>query len=94
LFVGRADGLVEAWDLLERSHEPVLLSAASTAAVTALCFSPAAPPDSAAKGRSPQQLLAVGGPLCLWMMLSKPFLQQGLHVVQPNTIESPFGRLF
>lgn len=91
LFVGRADGLLEVWDLLERSHEPVLVSAASTAAVTVLRFSPAAPTDSAPKGRSTQQLLAVGGPLFLWNMQSTSFMQQGLHVVQPTTIEGPCG---
>ncbi len=59
LFAGRADGMLEAWDLLDRSHEPVLVTTASTAAVTSLAFS-APPPAAAAKGRSMQQLLAVG----------------------------------
>lgn len=61
LFAGRADGLVEAWDLLDCSHQPVLVSAASTAAVTSLCFSPDAPATPAAMKVSTQQLLAVGG---------------------------------
>ncbi len=55
---GRADGIVEAWDLLDRSHEPVLATTVATAAVTSLCFSPAA--AAAAMGRSVQQLLAAG----------------------------------
>lgn len=63
LFAGRADGMLEAWDLLDRSHEPVLVTTASTAAVTSLAFS--VPPPAGAKGRSMQQLLAVGALRCL-----------------------------
>ena len=58
LFAGRADGMLEAWDLVERSHEPVLICTASTTALTSLAFSPAPPP--AAKSRAAQQLLAAG----------------------------------
>ena len=58
LFAGRADGVLEAWDLLDRSHEPVLVTAACTAAVTSLAFS--LPPLPHAKGPPTQQLLAVG----------------------------------
>ena len=60
LFAGRADGLVEAWDLLDRTHEPVLVSAASTVAVTSLCITPDAPAPAGNKRGSTQQLLAVG----------------------------------
>ncbi len=60
LFAGRTDGLVEAWDLLECSHKPVLVSAASTVAVTSLCFSSDAPVAATAKRTPTQQLLAIG----------------------------------
>ena len=63
LFAGRADGILEAWDLLDRSHEPVLVTAASTAAVISLAFSHPPPPHP--KGRSAQQLLAVGAHVLL-----------------------------
>ena len=61
LFVGREDGVLEVWDLLDRSHEPVLVSTPSAAAITSLAFSPASTP-SAPSTRPVQQLLAVGVP--------------------------------
>jgi hypothetical protein len=59
LVAGRADGILEAWDLLDRTQEPVLVVTVATVALTSLSFSPAMP-KSAAKSRSQQQLLAVG----------------------------------
>ncbi len=60
LFAGRADGLVEAWDLLDRTHEPVLVSAASTVAITRFCITPDALTPVGSKRAPTQQLLAVG----------------------------------
>ena len=59
LFVGREDGVLEVWDLLDRSHEPVLIATPSAAAITSLAFSPASTsPGSSA--RPVRQLLAIG----------------------------------
>ena len=50
VFVGRADGSIDVWDLLDRSHEPSMSVAITSAAVTSIEFH-----SSATK-----QLLAVG----------------------------------
>ena len=61
LAVGREDGIVEVWDLLDRCHEPVMACTVSVAAVTSLCFSPAEEKsDSNAKIASHRQYLAAG----------------------------------
>lgn len=57
--VGRADGGLEAWDLLERSHEAALTAHPTVIPLTALAFSPAAGP-AAKKQRSQPQFLAAG----------------------------------
>lgn len=69
LVAGRADGIVEAWDLLDRSHEPVLAITVATVAVTTLCFSLAAS-AAASKGRSTQQLLAIGKTLLMASLMA------------------------
>jgi len=67
LFAGREDGVLEVWDLLDRSHEPSLLAAPSAAAITSLAFTPASIGSAAgaASVRAAQQLLAVGARACL-----------------------------
>ena len=67
LFAGREDGVLEVWDLLDRSHEPSLLAAPSAAAITSLAFTPASVGSAAgaASMRAAQQLLAVGARACL-----------------------------
>ena len=61
LATGREDGIVEVWDLLDRSHEPVISCTVSMAMVTSLSFStPDEQPDSSAKPASHKQYLAVG----------------------------------
>ena len=60
LFAGREDGVLEVWDLLERSHEPVLTAQPSAAGIASLAFSPAGPAQSETSGRPVQQLLAIG----------------------------------
>jgi len=67
LFAGREDGVLEVWDLLDRSHEPSLLAAPSAAAITSLAFTPALVSSAAgaASMRAAQQLLAVGAHACL-----------------------------
>ena len=61
LAVGREDGIVEVWDLLDRCHEPVMACTVAVAAVTSLCFSPAEEKsDSNAKIASHRQYLAAG----------------------------------
>lgn len=67
IYVARADGVLEVWDLLDRSHEPSMTAAPCTTPITYLSFSPAGAP-AASGGRSVQQLLAIGAPrhqLCL-----------------------------
>ncbi|KAL0054665.1 hypothetical protein WJX82_000717 [Trebouxia sp. C0006] len=59
IYAARADGVLEVWDLLDRSHEPSMTAAPCTTPITYLAFSPAGAPP-AAGGRSVQQLLAVG----------------------------------
>ena len=63
IYAARADGVLEVWDLLDRSHEPSMTAAPCTTPITYLAFSPAGAPP-AAGGRSVQQLLAVGQPSC------------------------------
>jgi hypothetical protein len=53
IFFGLADGTLECWDLLDRSHEPALATPVAPGAVRALAFNTAAATDKA-------QLLAVG----------------------------------
>ena len=59
VFAGREDGVLEVWDLLERSHEPILTAQPSAAGIASLAFSPASA-ASESSGRPVQQLLAVG----------------------------------
>ena len=61
LYLGRADGVLEVWDLLDRSHEPSMTANPTSSAITSLSFSPAGAP-AAPGGRAVQQLLAVGEP--------------------------------
>jgi hypothetical protein len=67
--IGRSDGVVEVWDLTDRSHEAVLTAAVSSSAIAALCFSPVpavgAGPSTA---RHSVQLLAAGASCC-WLDL-------------------------
>ncbi|CAL8465448.1 g4984 [Coccomyxa elongata] len=72
LFAGRADGLVEAWDLLDRTHEPVLVSAASNVAVTRFGITPDAPTPAGSKRAPAQQRLAVGDALGLLHVMEVP----------------------
>ena len=64
LFLSRVDGVLEVWDLLDRTHEPVATMQMCTVAATGLSFSP---PSAAAAGgplanaRPAPQLLAAGG---------------------------------
>ena len=57
--MGREDGVLEVWDLLDRSHEPVLIATPSAAAITSLAFSPAST-SSGSSARPVRQLLALG----------------------------------
>jgi len=50
LFVGRSDGMIDIWDLLDRSHEPSMTVAVTAAEVTSMEFTSSAT----------RQLLAVG----------------------------------
>ena len=59
LFAGRDDGVLEVWDLLDRSHEPVLIATPSAAAITSLAFSPSST-SSGSSARPVRQLLALG----------------------------------
>jgi hypothetical protein len=64
LFLGREDGVLEVWDLQDRSQEASLLAHPCARAVASLAFSPATigPPTG---GRPAQQLLGVGAaPIC------------------------------
>ena len=54
--------MLEVWDVLERSHEPVLTAQPSAAGIASLAFSPISPTQSEASGRPVQQLLAIGEP--------------------------------
>ena len=53
LFLGRSDGTVECWDLLDRTHAPALAAAVCPSAVCALAFNTAMASDKA-------QALALG----------------------------------
>jgi dynein intermediate chain 3, axonemal len=53
LFLGLADGSVQCWDLLDRSHEPALQTTVCSTAICAMAFNMGAATDKA-------QLLAVG----------------------------------
>lgn len=66
LFLGREDGAVEVWDLLDRSQEPSMVAPACARAVASLAFSPATASRGASLSRRTlQQLLAVGwAPRC------------------------------
>lgn len=59
LYVGRSDGVLEVWDFLDRSHEPSLVAAPSSTALTSLQFSPAGV-AALAGAQATQQLLAIG----------------------------------
>ncbi|KAL4431174.1 hypothetical protein ABPG75_006430 [Micractinium tetrahymenae] len=61
--MGRADGRLEAWDLLDRSHQPAMVAPVAPCALTALAASPAAASGAPGGSRSAaghHQLLAVG----------------------------------
>ncbi|KAK9826349.1 hypothetical protein WJX81_000804 [Elliptochloris bilobata] len=71
IFVGREDGVLEVWDLLDRSHEPVLVATPSAAAISSLAFSPV----STSLGRSArpvQQLLAIGDGIGVTRIMELP----------------------
>ncbi|GAB4817587.1 hypothetical protein N2152v2_004633 [Parachlorella kessleri] len=58
VLLGRLDGKVEIWDLLDRVHMPVVVAAITPAAILSLAFSPG--PSGTAAGRSSvHQVLAV-----------------------------------
>lgn len=67
IYVARADGVLEVWDLLDRSNEPSMTAAPCTTPITYLAFSPAGAP-AAPGGRSVQQLLAVGEFALTWAL--------------------------
>ena len=50
VLLGRLDGKVEIWDLLDRVHMPVVVAAITPAAILSLAFSPG--PSGTAAGRS------------------------------------------
>eukprot|EP00887_Chlorella_sp_A99_P005614 scaffold1.g5614.t1 len=56
VLLGRGDGKLEAWNLLDRSHQPELVAAAAPAALTALACADA----GGGAGRGGRQVLAVG----------------------------------
>ena len=62
LFVGRADGAVDVWDLNDRSHEPFLSVAVTSAAITTLHIHTA----------GTKQLLAVGDDLAALHVMEVP----------------------
>lgn len=57
VIIGRADGRLEAWDLLDRSHQAAMVAPVAPCALASLAPSPAA---SASSGRAAPQVLAVG----------------------------------
>ena len=61
LLCGRADGQLEAWDLLERTHEPAMVLAICPAALASLAFATYDAPVEALGGAS-RRLLAAGLP--------------------------------
>ena len=71
LYLGRADGVLEVWDLLDRSHEPSMTANPTSSAITSLSFSPAGAP-AATGGRAVQQLLAVGEPRVPSVQYARP----------------------
>ena len=71
LYLGRADGVLEVWDLLDRSHEPSMTANPTSSAITSLSFSPAGAP-AAPGGRAVQQLLAVGEPRVPFVQYAPP----------------------
>lgn len=61
--IGRADGRIEAWDLLDRCHQPAMVALVAPCALTTLAASPPAASNAPGSGRSAaghDQLLAVG----------------------------------
>lgn len=63
MVLGRADGRLEAWDLLDRSHQPTMVAMVAPCALTTLAASPAAAggaPGSSRSAAGHHQLLAVG----------------------------------
>ena len=59
LLCGRVDGQLEAWDLLERTHEPAMVLAVCPAALASLAFAMYDVPVEALGGAS-RRLLAAG----------------------------------
>ncbi|KAK9850456.1 hypothetical protein WJX84_004573 [Apatococcus fuscideae] len=72
LFAGREDGVLEVWDLLERSHEPVLTAQPSVAGIASLAFSPVSPAQAETGGRPVQQLLAIGDAVGVLHLMELP----------------------
>eukprot|EP01062_Namystynia_karyoxenos_P021941 TRINITY_DN18384_c0_g2_i1.p1 TRINITY_DN18384_c0_g2~~TRINITY_DN18384_c0_g2_i1.p1 ORF type:complete len:746 (+),score=236.20 TRINITY_DN18384_c0_g2_i1:109-2346(+) len=61
IFVGTADGNIQVWDLLDRSHEPIVTQAVSQDPVSAMEFKPAAQDGKRGRDASERtEALAVG----------------------------------
>lgn len=58
VFIGTHDGFIQVWDLLDRSHEPVLVHALIQDAITTIEFKPAA--DRAGRAARDSQLVVLG----------------------------------
>ncbi|KAK9820498.1 hypothetical protein WJX72_010908 [[Myrmecia] bisecta] len=84
VFVGRADGVLEVWDLLDRSHEASMTAAPTSTAITSLAFSPAGAPATAGT-RAVQQLLAIGDSLGVLHIMDLP---RNLRRRVPNEIKT------
>ena len=60
VFVAKDDGVVDAWDLLDRSHEPSVATRVNSTAVGPIKFVDARNETAIKKGKHREQLLAVG----------------------------------
>ena len=60
VYLARVDGVLEVWDFLDRSHEPVSSMTVCAGAIASLSFNPASATVAGPTSRPAPQLLAAG----------------------------------
>ena len=58
--MARVDGILEVWDMVDRTHEPVASMALCAVAITTLAFNPVSATVAGPTSRPAPQLLAAG----------------------------------
>lgn len=72
IILGRQDGRLEAWDLLDRTHQPCMVAPVAPGALTTLAVSPLAGGSSSRAAAAAPQVLAVGDAAGMLRLLELP----------------------